>query len=121
MYQIFSLRLPAEWCGRFSSTQLHDWVADWLSQPESLPPDPGAGSCRFSVRLSGLELAKLRKVTGQNSISGVLRSIITLRIGVPVPLTGWRKWVKRIVEIIFVLLIAYGQFQGVLGQKGEDS
>ena len=121
MYQIFSLRLPAEWCGRFSSTQLHEWVAEWLSQPQSLPPDPGPGPCRFSIRLTGLELSKLRKVTGRKSISGVVRSIAAIHVSVPVPLTGWRKYVKRIVEVFFVLLIVWGQFHGALGQSEEDS
>ena len=49
----FTLRLTAPLAQHVSSARMRSWIAEFLREPYSLPPDPGPGDGRISVTLPG--------------------------------------------------------------------
>jgi hypothetical protein len=49
----FTLRLTAPLAQHVNSARMRSWVAEFLNEPHSLPPDPGPGEGRISVTLPG--------------------------------------------------------------------
>jgi len=47
----FTLRTSGELARNLSSGRMRSWIADFLRQPHSLPPDPGPGQDRISLTL----------------------------------------------------------------------
>lgn len=104
MEHVFSLRMPEQWQGRFTSHQLRSWVLEWAAQPVPLRDDPGAGRAKMSVRFSGTELARLRRLS-QRSVSSTCRAVAALHVSTEQKRT-W-KWTKRIFECALVLLFIF--------------
>jgi hypothetical protein len=49
----FTLRLTAPLAQHVSSARMRSWIAEFLREPHSLPPDPGPGEDRLSLTLPG--------------------------------------------------------------------
>jgi hypothetical protein len=47
----FTLRVSGNVADRLNSAQMRSWLAEFLRQPHSLPPDPGPGDDRISLTL----------------------------------------------------------------------
>jgi hypothetical protein len=101
---VFSLRMPEQWHGRFSSDQLRRWVLDWAAEPVALRDDPGAGRAKMSVRFSGTELARLRRLS-RRSVSSTCRAVAALHVSTEQNNT-W-KWIKGSFEFALVLLYIF--------------
>ncbi len=119
MIHVVSIRVPSESYGRVSSDQLRSWVLAWFRQPSPLPTDPSPGRYKLSVRLTGTELAALRRVRGR-SISSVVRSIAVQHI--PAPQKSGPKWLEGILGIGFaVLSLISGPTKDVGQPRGRKS
>lgn len=79
MTQVISVRVPADWNGRVDSERAQRWIADWLEHPASFNGIPDPGPVRLSIRLTGKQLAQLRKARG-GTLSSTVRGIIGQRI-----------------------------------------
>lgn len=79
MTQVISVRVPADWKGRIDSERAQRWIAEWLQHPASFNGIPEPGPARISVRLTGKQLAQLRKARG-GTLSSTIRGIIGQRI-----------------------------------------
>jgi len=78
----FTLRGSEALTGRLSSAQMRSWLEDFLRQPHTLPPDPGSGSGRVSMTLTGSAVSTVTAYC-RCEVSSVLRRIAVERLGTP--------------------------------------
>jgi len=110
MTQVISVRLPSEWAGRVTSGLAREWVTAWLSQPTTLQQAPVPGAFKLNLRLSKLEIAELRRTSG-NSTSSAIRAILALHVSsTSEPQKRGIKWVIGGIAsgIVLFLLVVTG-------------
>ncbi len=115
MTHVISVRVPADWNGRVNSEQAQRWIAEWLEHPARFNGIPKPGPVRISIRLTGKQLAQLKRARG-GTLSSTIRGIIGLRIS-EAPKNHFGG-IGTIFQIGAVLLSLFaGAYSGV-GQPG---
>ena len=114
MTQVFSIRVPADWQGRATGEQVRSWVIGWLHHPAPIPQDPGPGTYKLSVRLTGRELAALRGAQ-QRPVSSTVRQIAAMHISTSKE--RGPKWLRVSFQIILVLLAVLARTTGDVADK----
>lgn len=119
MTHVFSIRVPADWQGRATGEQVRSWVIGWLHHPTPIPQDPGPGTYKLSVRLTGRELAALRGAQ-HRAVSSTVRQIAAVHISTPKE--RGPNWLRVAFHIILVLLAILARTTGdVANKRGQDT
>jgi hypothetical protein len=116
MTRVISVRVPSDWQGRVTSEGVRACVVACLRQPVSLTKDPGPGRYKLSIRLTGSELAALRRISGKSTSSAIRR--IAASHSLAEPQTNGAKWLNGIFGIGLVLLSVFGGSVNGVGQRG---
>lgn len=115
MTKVISVRVPADWKGCVDSENAHVWITEWLQKPVSFNGIPKPGTHKISIRLTGTELARLRRARG-GTLSSTIRGIIGLHIS-ETPKNHFGG-LGTIFQIIFLLLSLFATSHSGVGHRG---